>query len=74
MNDSSTTNKPPRCPAVPRKYAGQWIAWDHDHTRIIASGTTYAEARDAAVAAGESDPLLDKIPRADVRFVGGGLR
>lgn len=72
MNDSTTTNKLPRSPAVPRKYAGQWIAWDHEHSRIIASSTTYAEARNAALAAGENDPLLDKVPRADVRFVGGG--
>jgi hypothetical protein len=58
-------------PLVPRQYAGQWIAWDHDHTRIIASGETFEEVRQAAIETGEPDPLLDKVPPANVRFVGG---
>ena len=61
----------PEPPIVPRKYAGKWIAWNHGQTRIVASGRTYAEAYDAAVAAGETDPLLAKAPQAKVRFVGG---
>lgn len=60
-------------PGVPKRYAGRWIAWDHEQTRIVASGTTLAEARRKAREAGESDPLLAKVPRADVRFVGAGL-
>jgi hypothetical protein len=57
-------------PIVPIKYAGQWIAWNGQQTRIIASGSTWQEARQAAIAAGEPDPVLDKVPRARVRFVG----
>jgi hypothetical protein len=57
-------------PFVPIKYAGQWIAWDHEETRIVASGRTFAEAKAAAEQAGESKPVLVKAPLADVRFVG----
>ncbi len=55
---------------VPRIYAGQWIAWDRRQTRIVASGRTFAEAEERAGAAGESDPVMAKAPKADVRFVG----
>ena len=60
-----------KAPLVPKKYAGKWIAWNHNHTRIIASARTFGEARSAAQTKGETDPLLDKVPSADVRFVGG---
>jgi hypothetical protein len=58
-------------PVVPKKYAGQWIAWDRARTTIVASGRTFDDARRAAEAAGESAPILAKAPRADVRFLGG---
>jgi hypothetical protein len=62
-------NQPqPQMPLVPKEYAGQWIAWDQAHTRIIASGRTFEEVRNAAIAAGESDPLMDMVPSAKVRF------
>jgi len=60
-----------KAPLVPKKYAGKWVAWNHEHTHIIASARTFAAARSAARTKGESDPLLDKVPSADVRFVGG---
>ena len=56
---------------VPKEYSGKWIAWDFNLTRIVASGTTFAEAKQAAQAAGETRPILAKVPRADVRFLGG---
>lgn len=49
-------------PSVPLEYAGRWIAWDHDGMRIVATGRTFAEAREAAIKAGEPDPLLGKAP------------
>lgn len=58
-------------PIVPRQYAGQWIAWDRRQTKIVASGRSLAEAIRRAAAAGESDPVLAKAPKANVRFVGG---
>jgi hypothetical protein len=57
-------------PLVPKRFAGLWIAWDHKQTRIVASARSFAEARQAAIDAGEPKPLLAKAPRADVRFVG----
>ena len=58
-------------PVVPIQYAGQWIAWDHTDTHIVASGRTLEDAVAAAKAAGEKEPIFAKAPKADVRFVGG---
>jgi hypothetical protein len=58
-------------PIVPREFAGLWIAWNKDHTKIVASGPSLEEARQAASAAGEESPIFAKAPHADVRFLGG---
>ena len=68
----SDHEKPSQLPLVPKRLAGQWIAWDQNQSRIIASGRTFEDARAAAIEAGETDPLLAKAPPSDVRFVGGG--
>jgi hypothetical protein len=65
----ATTDRP--LPIVPKKYAGQWIAWNRAQTIIVASGRTLDEARRAAEAAGEQNPIFAKAPRANVRFLGG---
>jgi hypothetical protein len=52
----------PEAPVVPLEYAGLWIAWNRDLTRIVASASTFDEAHDAAVAAGEPRPVLGKAP------------
>ena len=66
MNSESKTESP----IVPLEYAGKWIAWNHEGTRIIASGRTVEEVVKAAAATGEADPMFAKVPRADARFVG----
>jgi hypothetical protein len=66
----STEASKPR-PIVPIEYAGLWIAWNHDSTRIVASGCTVEEALRAAVAVGEKEPFLEKIPKSNVHSVGG---
>ena len=43
---------------VPRKYAGQWIAWDRPQRKIVAHGRTFAEVKQAAVVTGEPDAGL----------------
>ncbi len=58
-------------PIVPIEYAGKWIAWDFDETKIIASGRSYEETVKAAEATGEKRPILVKVPDAQVRFIGG---
>ena len=66
MSSDST----PQLPIVPLEYAGKWIAWNHEGTRIVASGRTFQETKDAAAETGETDPVFEKAPKADVRFVG----
>jgi hypothetical protein len=61
-------------PVVPREYGGKWIAWDHDGTRILAAADDLASAESAARKAGENRPRLEKVPRSDVRMVGGARR
>lgn len=63
------TRQPTSRLVVPKEYAGQWIAWNHARTKIIANGSTFAETKAAAERSGETDPLFDKVPRRS--FVGG---
>jgi hypothetical protein len=56
-------------PTVPRELSGKWVAWDRDQTRIISSGDTFEEAKEAAVAAGESAIFMARVPaRHRLRF------
>jgi hypothetical protein len=59
INGNSARRNPPR---VPRELSGKWVAWDRGQTRIIGSGDTFEEAKEAAVAAGESAILMARIP------------
>lgn len=56
-------------PIVPKEYAGKWIAWNHNRTKIIGSGRTLPEVRNL-VKAKKQDAVFAKAPAADVRFVG----
>jgi Family of unknown function (DUF5678) len=62
--------KPKSRPIVPIEYAGMYIVWNRDQTRIVASGRTLEDALRAAKEAGEEDPVLAKVPKAHVRSVG----
>jgi hypothetical protein len=57
---------------VPAELAGRCIAWDRNHSRIIASGTTFLEAIEAARATGETDFSIGTAPAAEAPF--GGMR
>ena len=65
-------NRLPSCqrPTVPIEYGGKWIAWAQDQSEIIAEGSTFAEARAAAIGAGEPRPRLEKVPRSDAWHMG----
>ena len=52
---------PNRPAPAPIEYAGQWVAWNPERTAIISHGTDVAEVRDAALAAGYEEPLLQKV-------------
>jgi len=69
-SDSKSSESQSKHPIVPIEYAGKWIAWNREGTRIVASGQSFLEAVQAAEAAGESQPGFEKCPKADVRFVG----
>jgi hypothetical protein len=64
MNDAIR----PTHPTVPREYAGQWIAWNRELTKIVASSSTAAGALQAAKEAGELAPVLAKSPPAHRRM------
>lgn len=52
------------------EYAGKWIAWDFDETRILASADSYEDAKAAALSTGETRPVLVRAPDAKKRFIG----
>ena len=60
--------RPPQ--AVPAEFAGRWIVWNADHSRIVAHADTLQRlwqlARDQRI----DDPVFERVPRTDVRFVG----
>ncbi len=61
----------PRRPlAIPIELCGQWVAWNAAHTRIVAHAETLKELRQAVREKQIDDPVFEKVPRADVRFVG----
>ena len=49
---------------IPAKYAGGWIAWDSQETEVVAVGDSFLAAWQAAQAAGEPRPILEKVPAA----------
>lgn len=58
-------------PAVPAKFAGQWIAWDFDRQEIIANGKTIRRVEKAAQASGVSQIAYEWVPPTNVRIAGG---
>lgn len=61
-------------PIVPIEYAGQWIAWNEDHTKIVASGKTLREADENAIATEEKHLWFEKIPSSTDFFSGANWR
>lgn len=49
---------------------GKWIAWDAEHTRIVAQAETLKQLWRALQEKQIDDPVFEKVPRANVRFVG----
>jgi hypothetical protein len=48
-------------------HAGEWIAWDRDLTRAVATGEDMEAVHAAAVAAGVDQPVLEWVPPTPVR-------
>lgn len=66
----STTQKVKEIPIVPIEYAGQWIAWNEDHTKIITSAKGLPEAHKKALKTGEEHFWMEKIPSSTDFFSG----
>lgn len=59
---------------TPDKYRGKWIAWNHTHSKVIASGDTMHEVKEKAQKKAERF-WLDKVPSAKEFFGGAaGMR
>ena len=58
---------------VPLEYAGKWLAWSQDASRIVAAGDTLDEARVAAERAGCMELVYEWVPPADERFISYSL-
>jgi hypothetical protein len=55
---------------APIEFAGKWVAWDKQRTKIVASGNSVAAVHSEAVAAGHPDALLQRVRRPEIRFIG----
>lgn len=60
----------PKVTAVPVEYGGKWVAWNSDHSQIIAHSDTIQELWQVINERRIPDAVFEKVPRADVRFVG----
>lgn len=56
---------------IPAKFRGKWIAWDANHTTVVASGESLSEVRKKAIKKGEPKPWMYKVPEEN-EFYGGG--
>jgi hypothetical protein len=74
MPDQLPTDSFPYVPVVPREYGGKWIAWNHEGTRILAAADDLHTAEAQAQKTGEDRPRLERVPRSEVRIVGGARR
>jgi hypothetical protein len=50
---------------VPKQYAGQWIVWGRQRTKILGSGENRKELKAAALASGEDEPAYEWVPRGE---------
>ena len=56
--------------SVPVEHAGKWVAWNADHSQILAHAESMQELWRIVHEREISNPIFEKIPRTDVRFVG----
>lgn len=54
------------------QYRGQWVALKSDEKTVVSSGKTAKQAFDKAIAKGEAEPILTKLPDRLVPYVGYG--
>ena len=66
-----TNPRTPQPETVGIEYGDKWIAWDEANLKIIGSGNSYEEAKEAGQATGTPDPIIEYIPPTDGAFIGG---
>ena len=59
--DEAKKRFPDRLPPAPLEYAGQWVAWNKEHARIVVHGRNYGEVYAEAIAAGCPTPLMQRV-------------
>jgi hypothetical protein len=67
---STTPSKGLKIPVVPLDLCGKWIAWNAEHTEIVASENSIEQLWQVVHDLKIHDPVFEKVPRADIRFVG----
>ena len=45
----------------PLEYAGQWVAWNKEHAKIVVHGINYGHVYTEAIAAGCPGPLMQRV-------------
>ena len=50
-------------------HAGEWVAWDPETTRAVATGADLDKVRADAIAAGVARPIFEWVPPLEVRPV-----
>jgi len=70
MVQQKLLDDPRRPQSAPPEFAGQWVAWDHERSRIVARGSTLQEIWQAAALAGVVDPVYERVRRADELVLG----
>lgn len=55
---------------VPVELAGKWVAWSSDHSHVVAYSETLPALWKLVEHLHIEDPVFEKVPQADVCFVG----
>jgi hypothetical protein len=56
-----------------KKYKGLWVALRKDETTVLASGKTAKEAWENAQKKGYKKPILTRMPKELVTYIGYGV-
>ncbi len=61
--------------AIPRDYAGNWVAWSPDGRKIVAVADSFRACEQAAERAGfRADQVaIDRVPASRQRLTGSGM-
>ncbi len=53
-----------------KKYAGKWVAFNDDEKTVVSSGGTASVALKKAKKQGFDNPILSKVPKKVVAYIG----